>query len=531
MATLADLLADLLPAARVVWPHEGLRGAGAGAGVKAGPTAEASPTADASPTGDAGPTIGWVRVMKARVPAFDALEDGDLALVPASALALVAPDAPQVAAIVALCRRAGVGAILLVEGDDLRSGPDPLDLLEQAVAVARGPVTVRAARADVVELERAIIGHLVNRRAELDRQAAGLEADLERLALSGAGPPAMVAAIAAFLGRAVALEDRRGEPLAVHAPAGLAHAAADAAAYQTRPRAGRLRAAALRVPLPAQDGTSGHLALLGERAAGELDRTVAARIAALMALELTRDADVREARDAGRRADALPVAGPPWIVALARQRTTSDDLVEPGGTSRSRREAVRRDLRQLAPARRLTLRGDADSLELRLVLAGGAGDPDASELAGQVAVLIDRPVAVSRPFHDPTERPAAEAEARATLEAVEALPDPPRLARAARLGAYRLLGGLHHLPDGQRHAQALLAPLLAGRPDVRLEHLSTLGAVLGHASVAEAASALSVHRNTVAYRVRRIEALTGWRLDDPDLRLAVALALRLVQKD
>lgn len=517
MATLADLIADLLPAARVVWPP--------GAGLNsAGSIAE----------GD--PAIGWVRVMKARVPAFDALEAGDLALVPASALALVAPDAPQVAAIVALCRRAGVGAILLVEGDDLRSGPDPLDLLEQAVSAAAGPVTVRVPRADVVELERAIIGHLVNRRAELDRQAAGLEADLERLALAGSGPPAMVAVIAAFLGRAVALEDRRGEPLVVHAPTGLGRAAADAAAYQARPRAGQPRTAALRVALPAPDGVSGHLALLGERAAGELDRTVAARIAALMALELTRDADVRQARDAGRRADALPTAGPPWVVALARQRTTSDDQPEPGsGTARARREAVRRDLRQLAPARRLTLRGDADSLELRLVLAGDPGgtgggrDHDASELAGQIAGLIDRPVAVSRPFDDPSERPAAEAEARATLEAVEALPDPPRLARAARLGAYRLLGGLHHLPDGQRNAQALLAPLIAGRPDVRREHLATLRAVLDHPGTAEAAAALGVHRNTVAYRVRRIESLTGWRLDDPDLRLAVALALRLVQ--
>jgi DNA-binding PucR family transcriptional regulator len=55
--------------------------------------------------------------------------------------------------------------------------------------------------------------------------------------------------------------------------------------------------------------------------------------------------------------------------------------------------------------------------------------------------------------------------------------------------------------------------------------------VLDHAGLAEAASALGVHRNTVAYRVRRIEALTGWRLGDPELRLPLAVALRLVQTD
>ena len=55
--------------------------------------------------------------------------------------------------------------------------------------------------------------------AELDRQAALLEARLERLALEGGGPAALVAAVATFLGRAVALEGRRGDALAVHAPA------------------------------------------------------------------------------------------------------------------------------------------------------------------------------------------------------------------------------------------------------------------------------------------------------------------------
>jgi len=35
--------------------------------------------------------VGWVRVLKPRVPAFDALETGDLAIIPAPALTVVAP--------------------------------------------------------------------------------------------------------------------------------------------------------------------------------------------------------------------------------------------------------------------------------------------------------------------------------------------------------------------------------------------------------------------------------------------------------
>jgi purine catabolism regulator len=162
---------------------------------------------------------------------------------------------------------------------------------------------------------------------------------------------------------------------------------------------------------------------------------------------------------------------------------------------------------------------------------GGGGDPEGLAIATQLARFLGRTVSVSRAFSGVADRPAAEAEARATLEAAELLPTPPLVARASRLPMYRLLGGLHNLPDGERLSAALLEPLLAGRPDVRREHLATLRAILDHGGVNEAASALGVHRNTIAYRLRRIETLTGWRLADPEVRLPLAVALKLVHED
>jgi DNA-binding PucR family transcriptional regulator len=93
-----------------------------------------------------------------------------------------------------------------------------------------------------------------------------------------------------------------------------------------------------------------------------------------------------------------------------------------------------------------------------------------------------------------------------------------------------MLGALHKLPDGTILANAVLAPVLDARPDVRRERLATLRALLAYGGVGEAAAALGVHRNTVAYRVRAIEAATGWRLADPELRLALAAAVELVQE-
>ena len=480
-----------------------------------------------------GRDLAWVRLMRARVPAFDALEPGDVAIVAVAALAVVAPDRDGVAALVRACVEAEIGGLLVV-AEAGSTSPSFGELRE--IAVAAGLPVLDVGAADPAAIERSVIGFLVNHRAELERQATLLERRLEQVALGGGGPDGLAAAIAGFLGRAVAIEGRRGATLAVHAPSDVADAAAAVSAYH-----GRRRSAAARVALPMPGGepdAAGALALLGERPPSELERVATARIAGLLALELARDEALGRAIEGARR-EILPADGPPWVVIVARQ-APPDPGDETGGSARpadasrreaERRESLRRDLRSLAPARRLSLRGDVQSVEIRIVAAVDAADPDGIVLARRIGGFLGRLVAVSRPFGEPAGRSAAEADSRATLEAAEALAEPPAVARADRLPAYRLLGSLHNLPDGTRQARALLAPLLRGRADVRRERLATLRAVIDQPGLAEAADSLGVHRNTVAYRVHRIEEATGWRLADPELRFPLALALRLVQDE
>jgi len=463
--------------------------------------------------------IGWVRVMKARVPAFDALEPADLAIIPGSSLSVVAPGADGAAGLVEAFARARVPALLLVGGD---GGEDVFDALE-AAATRAGVVVFRIARADPIQLERSVIGFLVNRRAELDHRAAELEGQLARLALLGRGLDVLAAAIGSFFGRAVVVEGRRGDPLAVHSPAELPEAASAVTRYLARPTA-----APLRVPIPAapgESGASGRLVLLGDEPATEFERIAAERIVALLALELARDLAVRQARDEVRRGDPLPRDGPPWVVLLARQALAEgpDDVAA--------REETRAELRLLASPRRLVLRGTSESLELRMVAAALPDDPDGLLIAERLAGFLRRTVAISRPFGEAGGRPAAEATARATLEATELLDDPPRVALAARLPAYLMLGNLRNLPDGLRQARALLAPILVGRPEAQRQRLESLRVVLEAPGLAEAAARLGVHRNTIAYRTAGLERLGGWDLHDPDLRLALMLAVRLVQRE
>src|SRR6185295_9034118 len=372
---------------------------------------------------------------------------------------------------------------------------------------AAGIDSVRVDRDDVAEVERSVIGFIVGQGAELERQASLLEAELRRRALEGGGAAGLIATVSAFLGRALALEAGRGAPVVVHAPAEAPGAAAEAARYEAR-APGRAGAVALRVELPSAAGATGSVLVLGAEPASELARLTLPRVAGLIALELARDEAVRGAMDRARRSEPMPAAGPPWVVILARQRDPGGE--EQTASARDEREAVRRAIRLLAPARRMNLRGDADSLEVRAVAAGDVAE--AIALAERIGGLLGRPAAISRTFSTPADRPAAEAEARATLEAALSLDRPPRLARADRLAIYRMLGAMHKLPDGAQLALAVLAPLLDARPDVRRERVETLRAILGHGGVSEAAAALGVHRNTVAYRIRRIEAATGWQL-------------------
>jgi DNA-binding PucR family transcriptional regulator len=77
-------------------------------------------------------------------------------------------------------------------------------------------------------------------------------------------------------------------------------------------------------------------------------------------------------------------------------------------------------------------------------------------------------------------------------------------------------------------AASRLAPLadLADGPRVRLTE--TLAAWLDRPGQVQAvAAALDVHPQTVRYRVRQLRDLFGERLEDPDARFELALALRV----
>jgi purine catabolism regulator len=99
----------------------------------------------------------------------------------------------------------------------------------------------------------------------------------------------------------------------------------------------------------------------------------------------------------------------------------------------------------------------------------------------------------------------------------------------ARLGALRLIFHLAGHPELEAFERDVLGPLEAYDRARRAEFVQTLDAFLrAGGNHMRAARDLHVHRNTLIYRLERIqELLGGASLEDPEVRLNLQLALKI----
>jgi purine catabolism regulator len=94
------------------------------------------------------------------------------------------------------------------------------------------------------------------------------------------------------------------------------------------------------------------------------------------------------------------------------------------------------------------------------------------------------------------------------------------------LSVYRLLLPMEHSPDLSSFVDETLGPLFAHESSA--EFIRTLEAFFEHhGNLSQTAEALYLHRNTLAYRLDRIEEILNIDLDSAEARLSVQLALHI----
>jgi DNA-binding PucR family transcriptional regulator len=88
---------------------------------------------------------------------------------------------------------------------------------------------------------------------------------------------------------------------------------------------------------------------------------------------------------------------------------------------------------------------------------------------------------------------------------------------------------LRNEPARAEYYRGLLNPLERYDREHHGDLVKTLNAYLRHGGNAtHTANALYLHRNSLRYRLARIQALTGLDPDDPDARLALQVALAIL---
>lgn len=431
---------------------------------------------------------------------------------------------------------------------------------------------------DDIDFLRAIAGQVAGiiERSELQRRLEAQLAEIKlshdvherftRLSLEGAGIPAILEAVGALAGGRTALyspdgfrvrgagENTEGMPARIHfPPAVLGLGTREVRVAASRPprpfdlvpvRAGAdllgVLAVAVGETAVDEDGrrralehgsTVLALELSKERAGAEVERRLRGDLVEeVLAGGLDAEEAERLARQAERLGHRLPHRA--WTILIE----PDDPPSEAEMASRSRLDrldvvlggAVRRQIPGGLPIVR-------SASAVVLVPEEAAADLPAAERAAEALLAtvapVLRPATVSVGIGN-LARSVGEL-ARSHVEARQALRLSRRTGARATVTSYRSLGAFRLLlevqsPDALRgFVSELLGPLLKYAESRETPLLETLEALAAQRWVRRAAArSLGIHINSMSYRIERIEALTGLSLDDPETRVAVAIALR-----
>ena len=523
-----------------------------------------------------GREVSWATRLRPAPPAFGALHGGELVLLPADILDLLDEQLTLDAAVRQLAGF-GVAAIGLLGVADSAScaaaNEADVPLLQLPSGVELGAVEREASRV------------ITERRRAVQHRGQDVGRRLMEHAIAGEPLATVISELATLSGRAVALQGRDGSLLTYHPAAvdassapptlpvidsllaeghpGLATWLRQTAA--SSPAEPPVTATSLGdawsrtvAPVIGRDGLLGSVSLVMPKAAGSPeDRVLTSRGAAACAVVMAREqaaASVRRDVELNVLDELLDGALRSEVSLLQQAKRLGHDLDDPhvalvarldraaGGpaTAVSRPRESRWAMLDEVVAR-LDQEGQARPLwrvrnntaELVWPVNGSTEiETVARRLQGGLATTRNGGEAVSIAYGRP--RAGVDGlrrsyqEARQALTLGRRLSGPGHLTAFDDLGIYRLIFAAEALPELRAFHTETLDSLLAYDRQHGAELVRTLDAYFrANGSPKEAATILSVHRNTVLYRLDRIAEITGLDLSDADVRLRLQVALRI----
>jgi purine catabolism regulator len=518
----------------------------------------------------AGNTVTWARLLRTRPTNLGRIEPGEVWLLSAAALQLVG-DARSVSRMVRDMAQAGVVAFVTSE---------PVSTEVHAEADEAGTPLLRVPNEGALaEIEKAIVSVLVDRDRAISLRVQEVYERLLSTLVEDRGLELISNIVAEVTGKAVYLLDEHFQPtLQTGGGERAAEALADVRrrywegllgnvserliVVRSSSMVGQPTAVALR-PLTLRGAVEGYLALLGQADDFvDFDHQVADRAASVLAIELAKQSAVVEARlrlQGDFLTELLDSPAPPEEALLERARRLGYDLSrqhlvfvlrpreeEPrngNSPTRGQQRFVDAARRRLVLADVTTLLRERDGSIQVLMPCPPDLDPNDADAAlawverlrcSLEESLAPESVAVvagvgRTPGPDTTAYAAMREATRAADIAASIAGDSPAALHFARLGALRLIFHLADNPELRAFQRDVLGPLETSDTARRSEFVRTLEAFLrAGGNHMRAARDLNVHRNTLIYRLERIqELLGGANLEDPEMRLNVQLALKI----
>lgn len=484
--------------------------------------------------GSAGMThpVTWVATLRATLPAFADLRGGELALLSTEA-ALALDPRLTLANLVRRLAAAPVSAIAAL------GSVHPEDM--QAADAVGLPLLSLPEGGDLREVEREVARLISDYEAQLERRGAQLYNLLTQRLVEGVGAAGILETLAERTGQNVACYAANGD-VRLQYGQGQGRVALQSLRPHAQGDHSLLNQQIWVEPIGTAPYPHGYLAVAGTRL-DQWDRLATAQGAATLVIEFAKEQAVQAAEER-LRGDFLStiLTGPPADPAALVQRgqDMGYDLKQPyvallchadnaSGALLSRLlSSIQNEINRRGIAAPLVRRENA-ILCMVPISASGARPRELAE-ALRERLVVDYPevmLALGTPAPTLADWTRSLREAEQALSLGRQIFDVGRVLAFGDLGVYRLMVLLRETPELWSFYRETLAPLVDYDQKQGGELLKTLVAYFNNLGNLRATSeALHVHRNTLLYRLERIEQISGLDLNDAEEHFALWLALQ-----
>lgn len=501
--------------------------------------------------------VTWASRMRARLPAFESIQGGELALLTLPQLHRLDETLPH---LLKSLHHAGVAAVAVAAASQEALGEDAIALAN----MLRFPLILLPATAHIEEIEREVIYFVVSFRGEIERKAADIAQRLMQFSIQGADMESISEQLAHSTGKWVTVQNADQRVRLQATPAN--KQALNLPSILTDEALWKQSLTRVVAPILIRHEAVGYLSLIASDGDFDyLERITLGQVVPILALAFARErerSEVESRYSAEAFTDVVQGNYQQHEEMLVRTRLLGYDLTSPQAIvifelapgepeyasgspqaqwNRRVREELLRDWSTswvYSEARRVsaflplnsntTNNEDENAFMTRLervqmrIQRSGGNSTNSDKGIPLYSVGIGRIAKNLRAI------PQAYREAQQALEIGQKLFGEGKLHSFAQLGIYRLLFHLNGQSELREFYQETLGPLLAAdtRGDgVFIETLECFFRCNGNLS--ETARAMHFHRNSLLYRLSRIEEILGRSLEDSELRLSLQIALKI----